>query len=311
MSVIRTPPPTQSETEASGSLPTINTPQLQHYSSEPNLVAELASEFGTPSGSTPTENWRTKKRNRTLFEDETLATFMTEMRQMMTDFQTQQKIRYDKLFTVVDDIRSSVDFLIEKNKTLQAQVNKLESEKNANTEYITALETKLDSFERSARSTCIEIRNLPHSQPESKSTLVDSVIQIGRVLHVPISATEIKDAFRINNSKNTTSKTLIVDFTSVLLKEKFVSRYRKGIKENNRLTTEKLRISGPAKPVFVSENLTRKLKKLFFLAREHAKAHDFKFCWVSNGKIFLRKREGSPALRINSEADLVTVSDKK
>lgn len=56
---------------------------------------------------------------------------------------------------------------------------------------------------------------------------------------------------------------MIVDFTSVLLKDKFVSKYTKGIKENNRLTTEKLKISGPSKPIFISENLTAKLKKLF------------------------------------------------
>lgn len=123
-------------------------------------------------------------------------------------------------------------------------------------------------------------------------------------------ASEVKDAFRINN-KDAAKRTVIVDFTSVLLEEKFVSKYRKGIKENNRLTTEKLRISGPSKPIFISENLTAKLKKLFFLAREHAKANDFKYCWVSNGKIFLRKREGGPLMRVNSEADLsLTTADK-
>lgn len=309
MPLKRTPPP-QHPASPTRILPTLAIPQLQHSSSEPSLVKDSVSEFETSRDNAHLLTFRNTKRKRTECDDETLVTFMHEIKQMMSDFQSQQNAKYEKLFTVVEDFRAAVDFLTQKNELLQTQLKKLESEKSENLQYIGSLETKVDNFERSARSTCLEIRNLPVTLPETKSSLVDSVIQIGKTLSVPMSANEVKDIFRIN-TKDPANKTIIVDFTSVLLKEKFVSKFRKGIKENNRLTTEKLRISGPVKPIFISENLTPKLKKLFFLAREYAKANFYKFCWVSNGKIFLRKKEGGPVLRVNCESDLVVSSGDK
>lgn len=302
MSLTRTPPPSgQLAASLSGAVPI---PQLlQHCSSEPSLTSEPATEMKTPRGSSPNMSFRNNKRKRLVCDDENLVCFMDEMKQMMSDFQTQQNSKHEKLLAVVEEFRLAVDFLVQKNEILQTQVNRLETERAANFQYISSLESKVDNFERSARSTCIEIRNLPSSQPETKSLLVDNVIRIGKVLNVPMLTTEVKDIFRIK-TKDPANKTVIVDFTSVLLKEKFVSGYKKCNKENNRLTTEKLRISGPSKPIFISENLSTKLKKLFFLAREHAKANGFKFCWASNGKVFLRKREGGPLVRVNNESDL-------
>ncbi|KAL4708006.1 hypothetical protein ACJJTC_010622 [Scirpophaga incertulas] len=63
---------------------------------------------------------------------------------------------------------------------------------------------------------------------------------------------------------------------------------------------------GPSKPIFISENLTAKVKKLFYLSREFAKTHAYKFCWVTNGKIFLRKKENGTLSRIERESDLAS-----
>ncbi|KOB65182.1 Zinc finger DNA binding protein [Operophtera brumata] len=80
--------------------------------------------------------------------------------------------------------------------------------------------------------------------------------------------------------------------------------FRKFNKDSSKFTTEHLHLSGPATPIFISENLTSKMKRLFYLAREAAKAKDYKFCWVSHGKIFVRRRENGPLVRFLSEADL-------
>lgn len=82
------------------------------------------------------------------------------MKQMMSDFQSEQNTKYDKLVAVVEDFRTAVDFMVQKNESLQSQITKLENDKVTNLQYITSLEAKVDSFERSTRSTCLEIRNL-------------------------------------------------------------------------------------------------------------------------------------------------------
>lgn len=284
-------------------------PALLHSSSEPSLLTEQA-EFGTPKGSTPTLSFRNTKRKRLESDNEVIASFMADMKQMMSDFQKELNEKYQKLFAMVDDFRSAVDFLLAKNESLQDRVNGLESEGKVNLQYIKTLESKLDGFERSARSTCLEVRNLPSSQTETKLSLVDAVLNVGKVLQVQIQPHEVKDVFRIR-TKDPAQKTVIVDFTSVLLKEKIISKYKKCNRENNKLTTEKLRIPGPVKPIFISENLPAKAKKLFYQAREYAKENEFKFCWVSNGKIFLRKRDGGPLIRVGTESDLTKPTDTK
>lgn len=80
--------------------------------------------------------------------------------------------------------------------------------------------------------------------------------------------------------------------------------YKKFNKEGSRLSTEHLSISGPAKPVFVSENLSPKLKRLFYLARDFASSNEYRYCWVKNGKIFLREKDGAQHLMIKNESDL-------
>lgn len=45
------------------------------------------------------------------------------------------------------------------------------------------------------------------------------------------------------------------------------------------------------------------LKKLHFLARGYAKKHGYEQCWISNGKVNLRKKEGMPSVIIELEDD--------
>lgn len=74
--------------------------------------------------------------------------------------------------------------------------------------------------------------------------------------------------------------------------------------KNSKFSTETLHIKGPRKPVFISENLTPKMKRLFYVSKEYARTNSFDHCWLVNGKIFLRKKEGQAAILIKGEEDL-------
>ncbi|KAL4710608.1 hypothetical protein ACJJTC_003244 [Scirpophaga incertulas] len=56
-------------------------------------------------------------------------------------------------------------------------------------------------------------------------------------------------------------------------------------------------------PIFVSEHLTGKAARLYFLARDLAKNKLYKFCWTSLGRVYVRKNEekDSPYIQITSE----------
>lgn len=53
--------------------------------------------------------------------------------------------------------------------------------------------------------------------------------------------------------------------------------------------------------VLFLDNLTARNKKLLCLAETKAKEQEYKFIWHKNEKVFVRKRPGESAIRIESE----------
>lgn len=255
----------------------------------------------------PTHTSRLYKRKRSeSVEDDKLDVFMQELRQMFDELKNHQEKKIETLCTAVADIRSSVEFLAQKYDTITARCDKLESERSNDAKYIRSLEERLEYLERGSRSSCLEIRNIPAPKSETKQDLLKVVTNMGNVLGTTIQTQEVKDIYRIK-SKDPANKTIIVDLTSNILKEKIITSLRKFNKYNNgsnKLSTEHLKIPGPSRPVFISENLTSKMKRVYFLSRDFAKMNNYRFCWLSHGKIFLRKKEGDSLIRIDSESDL-------
>lgn len=307
MPLNRTPPPSPAPLDAAVSQ-AVPVPSLVRSFPAPTPVETLRVPAQTPlHGCSSEPNLTIRKRKRSVCDNEHLQNFMSEMKSMFSDFKEEQEKSCDRLCSAVEDMRSTVDFLAQKIDALQVRVEQLEAVRKTDSQYIQSLENKLDVFERNSRSTCLEIRNIPVGVSESKTSLLDAFINTSKVLNVPIHQNQVKDIFRIN-TKDPKNKTIIVDLTSALTKEKVVSMFRK-FNKGSKLTTEHLHISGPVTPIFISENLSSKMKRLFYLARESAKEKDYKFCWVSHGKIFARRRENGPLVRILTELDLDKLGD--
>ncbi|XP_046679783.1 uncharacterized protein LOC124367177 [Homalodisca vitripennis] len=58
------------------------------------------------------------------------------------------------------------------------------------------------------------------------------------------------------------------------------------------------------RPIYVNESLSPARRALYALARKYQREKNFKFLWVRNGKIFLRKEEKAPVRVITREEDL-------
>lgn len=75
-------------------------------------------------------------------------------------------------------------------------------------------------------------------------------------------------------------------------------------KSRRNLSSEGIGAAGSARYIFLNEHLTKTNRLLFREARTKSKESGFKFCWVKNGAIQLRKAEGKPAMVIRSTSDL-------
>ncbi|KAJ8721095.1 hypothetical protein PYW08_006560 [Mythimna loreyi] len=318
MPINRSPPPTT----ASSSLDVpLLMHTIHHTSSEPNITTIDSASCTDGEFLNITHRNKRKCSDSRTIQDNQLSVLMAEMKNMFTEFKVEQGKHIEKLCQSIQEIKSqnntiqdSVSFLSKDNEELKGKIGKLEeqliSERKSTAMYIQNLEAKIETLERGARSSCIEIKNIPVNKSETKESLLKTVINIGSILQVPIQPFEVKDTFRVS-SKDPEIKTIIVDFTSNILKEKFIEMSKKFHRGHNKLTTETLGFNGTSKPVFISENLTQKMKRVFFLARDFANTHQYKYCWIRNGKVFLRQKDGDRYYIIKDDSDLKNIiSDK-
>lgn len=185
------------------------------------------------------------------------------------------------------------------------KISKLETERKEDKMTISILEEKIEYLERKSRSTGIELRNVPKTQGENKESLCSMVNKVLQALNIELQPNDIKDTFRLNSKDS--SNPIVAEFTTVVLKDKVlksVKEFNKNKPKNEKLNTKCIGLPEPAKPIYISETLTYKTQRLYYLARAAQKEYGFDFCWTSQGVVYMRKKENFPLIKILSEADI-------
>lgn len=209
--------------------------------------------------------------------------------------------------TVNQKIEQSMDFLAKQNEELQKKITVLETQAKKDREHINMLEDKMEEIQRSSRKTCLEIKNVPSRRMETKDDLINLVTSLSKSVNCIIEKSDIKDIFRIQGRKSEERNTpIIVETSSTLTKNDFLKSCKSfNIKNKEKLRAKHLGLTiNEDTPVFVSEYLTVKGARLYFLARDLSKTKHYKFCWTSFGKVYMRKDENSPVIIIKSESQV-------
>ena len=87
------------------------------------------------------------------------------------------------------------------------------------------------------------------------------------------------------------------------LKRKSRQAFLQSAKER-KITAKDVNTNFPEDPVYVNEHLTPERKILLGMAKKKKNELRWKFAWVKDGKIMMRKTERSKIVRINNEEDL-------
>lgn len=257
---------------------------------------------------------RTKRRR----DQEDIGDLKHEMRELFSQLSTSVEQQFQAVKQQNTDLKESLQFMSDKYDAVLEKVRYLEEERAQDKKNIYMLEEKLEAVERKIRSTGLEIRNMPKNsndekRPESKSELCNLIKSLSKTVNINLEEEHIRDIYR-TSSKNDTLKPLIVEFTSVLIKEdilRAVKNFNKDKTRDGKLNTNHLNISGPVRPVYVSETLTFKTQRLFYMSREFARDNYYSYCWTSRGSVYLRKTEGQSLIRIQSESDLTKLMKNK
>ncbi|KAI5630895.1 hypothetical protein NE865_16398 [Phthorimaea operculella] len=203
-------------------------------------------------------------------------------------------------------MQKSITFYSQQYEDLLKKVNDFQKENKSYKERIQILENNIDQLERSSKCSTVEIRNIPLSPAEDKTTLCTHIINLRRSREPAIQDHDVRDIFRIK-SKSGAPGPIIMELSTSSIKERFIKSvisFNKGKPKNGKLNSTHLKLKGTPKPVYVSDCLTNRARRLHYLAREFKKKHNYSSCWTAYGKVYLRKSEESTPIRIEAENDL-------
>ncbi|XP_069362050.1 putative leucine-rich repeat-containing protein DDB_G0290503 [Maniola hyperantus] len=206
-----------------------------------------------------------------------------------------------EMFKEINEIKEAMSFINNQyedlKKELQGrliQVEELKGENNNLKSIVKDLNSRLSTMEQHSRMSNLEIQCLPEYKAEN---LPNVILQIGKVTGSGITDADIHKCTRVAKiiPGNPRPRSVIVKFSSPRIRDTYLASVINFNKKNkeDKLNTNHIGIGGEKKPIYVVDHLTSELKKIHASARQTAKKLNYKFVWVKNGRVFLRKSEGS------------------
>lgn len=271
----------------------------------------------TPPNFTSLRNKR--KRDEDISQE--LNNFKDEVRKMISTLMISQENEFKKNATTLKEIQrtntnieNSVAFLTAQNEEFRKKIESLEGQIKEDRKYITILEDKIEEMQRDSRKTNLELKNVPKKKNETKEDLMDMITCLTNNIDCKINKSDIKDIYRIRSKKEGVQNTpIIVEMSSTIMKTEILKMCKTfNIKHKAKLCAKHLGFrTSEDTPIFISEQLTSKAARLYFLARDLVKSKSFKFCWTAYGKLYLRKDESSPIILIKNESQIHKLSQEK
>lgn len=219
------------------------------------------------------------------------ATFIDEFKKQMATMTTKfnhLEVSHNTLRNEHDDLKKDYDKL--KQSVLDGDKRYLE------------LQMQLNKQQQWARLANIEIVGLPETPRESP---IDLAIKIAKHAGIELSPDNIESAHRVQPMQKADGrpKPIVVKLRNRMLKDQILS----GLRKTRGINTHDIGLRGADKKFYVNEHLTPVNKHLLSAAKSRAKDKSYKFVWVRNCNIFLRRNEESPAITINMERDLAKI----
>lgn len=288
----------------------MTSPSMKSYGSNPDIHRDA---MQTTPTSSLFGNQRFKRVRDELSKDD-FNSFKKEIKDMLCSWKSDQDSKFKKLETHIkqhiSEMDKSLEFLHDENSQLRDMIKKVETENVKNLAQITALEEKVEDLQRNSKTTFIEIRNIPKKEAETKKDLISTVLTLARSLKVQIEPTDIRDSFRKISKGN--NNTTIVELSNTAVKNSMLSSLKSYNISNpvKKLTTSDIGFSGTSMPIYMSEHLTINARRLYYLGRELRKINKMKYCWTSNGRVFVRKDDGLPAIVLRSESQAEAIKNE-
>lgn len=226
--------------------------------------------------------------------------------------------RANTMENTISELSSTVASLKNENDSLRTDLNKLH--------------TDVNNMEQASRMCNLELQNLPESKNEN---LVHVVGALGTLIGCPVPQECIKAVHRVqHNVSSARPKNIIIQLTTRRIRDSILAAVRK----RRTITIDQLTsavygpgvptnaatgsLAGPTDPsysnaaaattpdkgksreIFINEHLTLNKKILYKEARTVAKDKKYKYVWLQNATILVRRADGTKAIAIREYSDL-------
>ncbi|XP_073957174.1 uncharacterized protein [Choristoneura fumiferana] len=245
-------------------------------------------------------------------DDTQFPDVLSELRQLRLDISdmkeknTEISLLRQEVQELRDQISSLSDSLTDKHLQFVTKMEQADIQIATLKYSVTQLQQQLSAQEQHAMKNELEIIGVPESDTEN---LTNIVLTASQIIGVQLQETDLDDVIRagpkrpkhlpLNRANEHKPRPIIVK----LLRRQKRDEIIKAAKSRRNLTTENI-VPGAVQKLYVNERLSKENRLLFREARLRASAHNFKFCWVRNGAIYVRENENKPGIRISSAGDL-------
>ncbi|KAL4703104.1 hypothetical protein ACJJTC_018141 [Scirpophaga incertulas] len=208
-----------------------------------------------------------------------------------------------KELTAVRELQNCVEYLSAEYdrmkselQTSQEKISSLGKVNSSLSDKLNDLTNRLNLIEQHSRETNIEISGIPENKSEN---LVSVFQQLCNTVSISVLDTDVLASTRIRKLKEDTERprSVIIKLQNTEKRDEIlaaVSRYNRK-NQNDKLNTSNLGYGGQKLPIYVSEHLSPYNKALHASTRKVAREKAYKFVWIRNGRIFVRKDDQASA----------------
>lgn len=208
------------------------------------------------------------------------------------------------------DVMESVNFCSDKvtsfeeiikgvNERLKV-IEKLSQENIQLKAEVKVLNTRVEVLEQQARANNLEVQGVPEKQGEN---LLSIIKKIGDFIECPITSDEIDTVFRARSRNTNSPKPIVVRFSSKKKRDDILTCAKSKRKATASPTTG-LQVENVSSQLFINEHLTASTKTLLMKTKEMTRMKNYKYTWIRDGNVFVRKIDQSRVVRISSLEDI-------
>lgn len=216
--------------------------------------------------------------------------------------------QFTELKSTLQELKESVQFMsndfddlkmeLGKNKDI---INQLKKDNEELKSCVSDLRVRLNLVEQYSRQDNVEIHGVPENQAEN---LVTTVIQLGRAISCNIQNEDVLSVSRVKklDSQSNRPRSIIAKLRSTRVRDDVLAAVSKFNRAHvsDKLNSGHLGYGGAKMPVYISEHLSSLNKAIHARVRQTAREKGYKYVWIRDGRVLVRKDDGSRAIHIKS-----------